>query len=105
MVPARFALIALIAAVLLLSGCAANRPDESGPSSASAADSETALVKDLVCGMSVDPGSPQTLRTQYKDQPYYFCAEICKKKFEADPEQYLQKETAGMKTHEAHAHK
>lgn len=46
-------------------------------------------VKDPVCGMDVDPATAQ-YQTAYNEQTYYFCAENCLKKFEDDPEQYLQ---------------
>jgi membrane fusion protein, copper/silver efflux system len=49
-------------------------------------------VKDLVCGMDVDPQSPKTLKAQYKGKTYYFCSDTCKKSFEANPEKYIQKE-------------
>ncbi len=51
--------------------------------------SKTSAVKDPVCGMDVDPATAQ-YQTDYKEQTYYFCAENCLKKFEAEPEQYLQ---------------
>jgi Cu(I)/Ag(I) efflux system membrane fusion protein len=56
-----------------------------------ALEDEKNMVKDLVCGMDVDPESPTTRRTQYKGKTYYFCAEMCKKSFEAHPEKYTQK--------------
>ena len=48
-------------------------------------------VKDLVCGMTVDPNSPSVFKSQYKGQTYYFCSEMCKKSFEANPEKYVHK--------------
>lgn len=54
-------------------------------------DSAPAAVKDLVCGMEVDPRSPETLKTTYKGKAYFFCAAMCKKRFEANPEQYIAK--------------
>lgn len=62
------------------------------PDGASTAQAEKAKpVKDLVCGMDVDPKSPKTLKTQYKGETYYFCSETCKKSFEANPEKYVHK--------------
>ena len=58
-------------------------------------------VKDLVCGMDVDPKSPNTLKTQYKGETYYFCCEHCKKSFEANPEKYIPKKTAAAKVEKA----
>lgn len=37
------------------------------------------MVKDLVCGMDVDPKAPSTLKVQHDGQTYYFCSEHCKK--------------------------
>ena len=50
---------------------------------------KTGAAKDPVCGMDVDPATARH-KTNYKEETYYFCAENCLKKFEADPEQYLQ---------------
>ena len=52
---------------------------------------EAAQAKDLVCGMNVDPKSPNTFKTQYKGKTYYFCSEHCKKSFEQNPAQYIGK--------------
>lgn len=64
-------------------------------------DGAPAMVKDLVCGMDVDPRSAETLKTTYRGKTYFFCAAMCKKRFDANPEQYLAKgngtETAGPK--------
>jgi YHS domain-containing protein len=54
------------------------------------------MVKDLVCGMEVDPQSASVLKAQYKGKTYYFCAEMCKKSFEADPGKYIQKAMAAQ---------
>jgi membrane fusion protein, copper/silver efflux system len=64
-------------------------PEKYIPAKPKAAEAEKA--KDLVCGMDVDPKSPNTFKTQYKGKTYYFCAEMCKKTFEANPEKYVQK--------------
>jgi membrane fusion protein, copper/silver efflux system len=53
-------------------------------------------VKDLICGMNVDPNSPHTLKTQHGGKTYYFCSELCKKSFEANPGQHVQKEMAAQ---------
>jgi YHS domain-containing protein len=57
------------------------------------------MAKDLVCGMEVDPRSPDTLTTQYKGKTYYFCSKLCKKSFDASPEEYIQKGTAARDPH------
>jgi membrane fusion protein, copper/silver efflux system len=46
-------------------------------------------VKDLVCGMDVDPKAVGVQKTQYKGATYYFCSEMCKKRFQADPAKYI----------------
>jgi len=48
-----------------------------------------AKVKDVVCGMMVDPETAPA-RAEYKGQTYYFCAPGCKVAFEKEPEKYLQ---------------
>jgi membrane fusion protein, copper/silver efflux system len=52
------------------------------------------MAKDFVCGMDVDPKSPDTLKSQYKGTTYYFCGPMCKKSFDANPEKFIQKTTA-----------
>ncbi len=46
------------------------------------------MVKDVVCGMTVDPKSAAA-QSQYKGQTYYFCAKGCKAAFDKDPEKYV----------------
>ncbi|HVR72295.1 MAG TPA: heavy metal translocating P-type ATPase [Vicinamibacteria bacterium] len=45
-------------------------------------------MRDLVCGMTVDPATAGH-RLRYRDETFYFCAASCRAKFEADPERYL----------------
>ena len=47
--------------------------------------------------MAIDPVCKMTINEQtaagtseYQGKAYYFCAPICKKKFDADPEKYLK---------------
>ena len=56
-----------------------------------------AIVKDLVCGMDVDPATAAG-RTEYKGQTYYFCGSRCKEKFELTPEEFLGKSAGTPKT-------
>ena len=49
---------------------------------------EAQMVKDLVCGMTIDPATAAGT-SDYKGQTYYFCALSCKKSFDEDPEKYL----------------
>jgi Cu+-exporting ATPase len=48
------------------------------------------MAVDPVCGMDVEP-EKAAATSDYKGQTYYFCAEICKKKFDDDPEKYQAK--------------
>ena len=57
----------------------------------------TTAVKDLVCGMDVDPATAAG-RTDYKGQTYLFCGSKCKEKFDLDPEQYVGKSAGTPKS-------
>ncbi len=46
------------------------------------------IVKDRVCGMTVDPATAKH-RTQFEGHAYYFCSAGCREKFAADPRKYL----------------
>jgi YHS domain-containing protein/uncharacterized membrane protein YraQ (UPF0718 family) len=62
------------------------------------------LVRDPVCGMSVDPATA-TEHVEYRGATYYFCSAGCRSAFEKDPGRYTaqvaQVEHAG---HLAHSH-
>ncbi|HEX2509767.1 MAG TPA: YHS domain-containing protein, partial [Microvirga sp.] len=45
------------------------------------------LVKDPVCGMTVDPHATKH-RAQHGGRPYWFCSAGCRSKFIADPQKY-----------------
>ena len=47
-----------------------------------------AKVKDLVCGMMIDPGTAAATRV-YEGKTYYFCAQGCARAFDADPKKYV----------------
>ena len=49
--------------------------------------------KDPVCGMQVQPDQAAG-KAEFKGKTYYFCALGCKKKFESDPDRYLQPKPA-----------
>ncbi|MEX2270967.1 MAG: heavy metal translocating P-type ATPase [Vicinamibacterales bacterium] len=49
---------------------------------------EPTKVKDVVCGMTIDPAKAAGTSV-YQGQTYYFCGKGCKAKFDADPERYL----------------
>jgi YHS domain-containing protein len=46
------------------------------------------MVKDLVCGMDVDPKTAKW-KTVHQGKTYYFCAPGCKVTFEENPEKYI----------------
>ena len=56
----------------------------------------TGAMKDLVCGMSVDPHTAKH-RREHRGRTYYFCSARCAEKFEAEPETYLGPERAQAK--------
>ena len=47
------------------------------------------MERDVVCGMQVDPAKAAAT-SDYKGKTYYFCAKICKTKFDANPQQYVK---------------
>ena len=49
-------------------------------------------VKDVVCGMMIDP-KEAVATSEYKGKTYYFCAKGCKVAFDKDPEKYLRGES------------
>ena len=48
------------------------------------------MATDPVCKMKVIE-EKAAAKTDYKGNTYYFCAKVCKEKFEKEPEKYLQK--------------
>jgi len=49
------------------------------------------MAKDPVCNMAVDE-QRAAATSVYKGNTYYFCAKICKEKFDKDPEKFVVKE-------------
>ncbi len=49
----------------------------------------TTTVRDLVCGMDIDPATAAG-KSEYKGQTYYFCSPGCKRSFDKDPEKYIK---------------
>src|SRR6267143_1007745 len=47
-------------------------------------------VVDPVCGMTADPETSKH-RSDYRGNTYHFCSADCRTKFEAAPQQYLEK--------------
>jgi Cu+-exporting ATPase len=54
----------------------------------------TAMAKDPVCGMDVDPTTTKH-SSEYQGQIYYFCSLMCLNAFEDDPRHYLTKVRRG----------
>ncbi len=48
------------------------------------------MVKDPVCGMTIDEKTAAAT-SEYQGQTIYFCAPICKKKFDQDPARYMNR--------------
>ena len=68
---------------------------------------EAHKVKDVVCGMTIDPAKAAG-SSDYNGQTYYFCGKGCKTKFDADPEKYLAPKPdapAHAHGHQAHQHR
>ncbi len=59
------------------------------------------MALDLVCHMEVDENQPDTLSVLYKGVAYYFCTELCRVQFLANPEKYIEeyREGKNRKTH------
>jgi YHS domain-containing protein len=51
---------------------------------------------DPVCGMDVQPGTTK-LDSVYEGRSYWFCAEACRRAFDADPGKYLEPAPAKKK--------
>ncbi|MGB9728084.1 MAG: YHS domain-containing protein [Nitrososphaeria archaeon] len=48
------------------------------------------MVRDLVCGMEVDPKKTK-YKLDYDGNTYYFCSESCLKSFQQNPSNYVTK--------------
>ncbi|MGE8217329.1 MAG: heavy metal translocating P-type ATPase [Stenotrophomonas maltophilia] len=59
------------------SGCCGGKPPAGTPT-----------VKDLVCGMDVDPASTAH-HARHAGSDYHFCSDGCRRRFIADPQRYL----------------
>ncbi len=46
------------------------------------------VVKDPVCGMTIDEKTAAG-KSEYNGQTFYFCAAICKTRFDKDPARYV----------------
>jgi Cu+-exporting ATPase len=52
---------------------------------------EAGVVKDPVCGMMIDEKTAAAT-SQYKGRTYYFCAAVCKERFDRSPQSYADKD-------------
>ena len=48
---------------------------------------DMAAVKDVVCGMDIDPNTASS-ETEYQGKTYYFCSNACHDRFMAEPQKY-----------------
>jgi YHS domain-containing protein len=46
------------------------------------------MVKDPVCGMMIEK-KDAVAESEYQGETYYFCAHVCKNRFDANPERYV----------------
>jgi len=49
------------------------------------------MAIDPVCKMRVDE-KKAAATSDYKGKTYYFCAKVCKERFDKDPEKYVKEE-------------
>ena len=49
------------------------------------------VAKDPVCGMMVDENKAAG-KSEYQGRTYYFCAPVCKAKFDSNPANYAGKD-------------
>ena len=47
------------------------------------------MERDVVCDMQVDPATAAG-KSEYNGKTYYFCAPVCKRKFDENPGQYVK---------------
>lgn len=62
-----------------------------------------AQVRDLVCGMMVDPDTAPA-RSTYQGTTYYFCTVECRDLFEANPARYTSRSGADVADDELEKH-
>ena len=53
----------------------------------------SAMAKDPVCGMEVDPQQAAGT-SEYQGRTYYFCSSGCKQRFDQDPQRYVGQQSA-----------
>jgi Cu+-exporting ATPase len=72
----------ILALPLILAACGKDEPPKASMPAAPATSTDRA--KDPICGMMVDR-EKAPFKTAHEGATYYFCAESCLKKFQADP--------------------
>ena len=78
----------MLAIPLVLAACGKEEPAKT-PGMAPAPATSTDRSKDPVCGMMVDRAAAPFKMT-HEGATYYFCAEACLKKFQADPKPHAK---------------
>lgn len=71
-------------------GCCSGGHNHSGHEHGGHHADSHAIVRDPVCGMSVDPATSKH-RFDFRGETHHFCSAGCRTKFAADPAQYLDK--------------
>lgn len=84
-------LLALLAVGFLAVGCDRREanPPYGRPTTHDGKPVSTAMVKDPVCGMTID--SEKAKDHTYQDVKYYFCTQKCHDAFEENPQAYVDK--------------
>ena len=81
--------------------------EHKGPLAMNPASAKSPLVKDPVCGMTVDPATARH-KAGHAGATYYFCSAGCREKFLAEPERFLAQASAhagcAHAAHEGHDH-
>jgi YHS domain-containing protein len=70
------------------------------PSVKNNTDLTSSTVVDVVCKMKIDKNTAE-FKSEYKGTIYYFCSASCKKKFDENPEKYINSENKENGTQEA----
>jgi len=55
------------------------------------------MVKDLICGMDVDPKTA-VYKSVFEGNNYYFCSKSCKNTFDRNPKIYIESDKNGNGT-------
>ena len=64
--------------------------EANGPQEEEAMKETIHMVKDVVCGMEINPAETAATK-KYGWKTYYFCSQSCFTKFNTDPEKYAGK--------------